>query len=94
MNKEEIDFYVEELEKNGENTKYIEEIKNKYPYLLGIIKNPNMKFNEDKEKFYKMCTALEKTNTYCPCVLKRDEDTICPCKKMREENKCICGLYN
>jgi len=94
MMEEKIEFYVKELEEKGSKSEYIEEIEKEYPYLLGILKNPNMKFNENREKFYKICNALQKTDNYCPCVLKRNEDTICPCKKMREESVCICGLYN
>ena len=91
---DELEKYISDLEKNGDKSIYIDDIKKKYPYLLGILVNPNMSFNKDKTKLYKICNALNKTDNYCPCVLKKNEDTICPCKKMREENTCICGLYN
>ena len=85
---------IEDIEKNGDNSKYIDKIKKEYPYLLGILKNSKMVFNSNREVVKKIGYALqEKTNNYCPCVLKRDVDTLCPCRKMREEDECICGLY-
>lgn len=84
---------IEDLYKNGDKTKYIKEIKDNYPYILGWLKNQDMKFNEKIEIVEKIGKALEKTNNYCPCVLTRNDDTICPCKKMREDDECICGLY-
>ena len=85
---------IEDITKNGEKSRYIDVIKKEYPYLLGVLKNSNMRFNPDSGVVEKIGKALqEKTNNYCPCVLTRNNDTICPCKKMREEDECICGLY-
>lgn len=85
---------IEDITKNGENAQNLDVIKKEYSYLLGILKNSNMRFNPDTNKVEKIGKALkEKTNNYCPCVLTRNSDTICPCKKMREEDECICGLY-
>ena len=85
---------IEDLNKNGNNSKYLESIEKEYPYLLGILKNANMIFNPDFDRVEKIGNALtNKTNNYCPCVLTRNDDTICPCKKMREEDECVCGLY-
>ena len=84
---------IEDVYINGENTKYIKEVQNNYPYILGWLKNTNMKFNEKVEIVEKIGNALRKTDNYCPCEITRTDDTICPCKKMREDNECICGLY-
>lgn len=90
----ELSKLIEDITINGDNSKYIDIIKREYPYLLGILKNPNMRFNPNSEIVGKIGKVLkEKTNNYCPCVLTRNDDTICPCKKMREEDECICGLY-
>ena len=89
-----INEIIDDINKNGKNSKYIDIIKKECPYLLGILKNSNMIFNPDFDKVEKIGDALmHKTNNYCPCVLTRNEDTICPCKKMREEDECVCGLY-
>ena len=93
MNNISLQDLINDLYKNGKNAKSINTIKQKYPYLLGVLKNENMKFNDNTKLVEKLIKALEKTNNYCPCIVKKEPDTICPCRKMREENECICGLY-
>ena len=87
-----IQRLVWELQYFKEFSPQMDLIKSNYPYLLGINKIKDMKFNSDIKLIKDIGDKL-KSNPHCPCLLKQTKNTICPCLPCREKQICHCGLF-